>query len=191
VKDPLEERIIEGTLRCVARWGIPKTTLDDVAREAGCGRASIYRAFPGGKQGLLGATLQRELHRAVATIDAAVRDLDSLEEVLVVGTMTAARLVLGHEALSYLIAHEHIAFDRMGRVFEAAAACATPHLARFLPEDDAARAADWVTRVILTYTFNPAPSTDLRGEADARHLVRTYLLPALTPETAATSRSTR
>ena len=77
----------------------------------------------------------------------------------------------------------------MGRVFDAAAACAAPHLARFLPEGDVARAAEWVTRVVLTYTFNPAPSTDLRDEADARRLVRTFILPALSPQTAESSRS--
>src|SRR3954469_8499168 len=87
-----EQRVIDAALRCVARWGIGKTTLDDVAREAGCGRASIYRAFRGGKQEVLTATLQRELVAAVAAIDAAVRDLDSLEDVLVAGTTTAARL---------------------------------------------------------------------------------------------------
>src|SRR3954453_10273988 len=114
--DDLDQRIITATLRCVGRWGVAKTTLDDIAREAGCGRATIYRAFPGGKQGLLNATLQHELQRAVATIDAAVRDLDSLEEVLVVGTTTAARLILEHEPLIYLLAHEPIAFDKMGRV---------------------------------------------------------------------------
>lgn len=187
--DLLEDRIIEATLQCVARWGIAKTTLDDVAREAGCGRATIYRAFPGGKQAVLSETLQHELRGAVATIDEAVRDLDSLEEVLVVGTTSAARLILNHAALAFLIAHEPIAFDKMGRVFDAAAACAAPHLARFLPGDDVARAADWVTRVVLTYTFNPAPSTDLRNESDARQLVRTFFLPALSPQTAASSRS--
>ena len=187
--DALEERIIEATLRCVARWGIAKTTLDDVAREARCGRATIYRTFPGGKQAVLGATMQHELRRAVATIDEAVRHLDSLEDVLVVGTTSAARLIRGHAALSYLIAHEPIAFDKLGHVFDAAAACAAPHLARFLPEGDAARAAEWVTRVVLTYTFNPAPSTDLRDEADARRLVQTFLLPALSPQTLASSRS--
>ncbi|MEY2402473.1 MAG: hypothetical protein QOD38_24, partial [Acidimicrobiaceae bacterium] len=140
MRDAPDERIIEATLRCVARWGVAKTTLDDVAREARCGRATIYRAFPGGKQAVLSATLQHELHRAVATIDEAVRDLDSLEEVLVIGTTAAARLIREHDALSFLTAHEPIAFDKLGHVFDAAAACAAPHLARFLPEGDAARA---------------------------------------------------
>lgn len=185
----LEERIIDATLRCVARWGIAKTTLDDVAREAGCGRATIYRAFRGGKRDLLTATLHHELARAIGTIDDAVRDLDSLEEVLVAGTTTAARLVAEHAALSTLLAHEPVDFERMGRVFDAAAMCAAPHLARFLPEEDVELAAEWVSRVVLTYCFNPPPSTDLRDDADARRFVRTFVLPALTLQTAAIPRS--
>ena len=42
----LEERICDAALTCVARWGLTKTTLEDVARQAGCGRATIYRHFP-------------------------------------------------------------------------------------------------------------------------------------------------
>jgi AcrR family transcriptional regulator len=191
-----DERIIEATLRCVARWGIAKTTLDDVAREAGCGRATIYRTFSGGKGAVLTATLQHELERCVTAIDEAVRGLDSLEAVLIAGTTTASRFIAGHDALSFLMVHEPdavlplIAFDKLARVFDAAALCVAPHLARFLPEAEVARAAEWVTRVVLAYTLNPAPSTDLRNEDDARRLVRTYLLPALIPQTAATSRST-
>ena len=185
---PIEQRVIDATLRCVARWGIGKTTLDDVAREAGCGRASIYRAFRGGKQEVLTATLQRELVGAVAAIDAAVRDLDSLEEVLVAGTMTAARLVTDHAALGFMLANEPIAFERMARVFDAAAACAAPHLARFIPTHEVPRAAEWVSRVVLTYAFNPPRTVDIRNADDARRLVRDYLLPALAPTTVSRSR---
>jgi AcrR family transcriptional regulator len=195
--DQLEDRIIEATLRCVARWGIAKTTLDDVAREAGCGRATIYRTFSGGKGMVLRATLLHELQRCISTIDDAVRGADSLEEVLVAGVAAASGFISEHEPLRFLMAHEpdavlpFVAFDKLSRVFDAAAACVAPHLARFLPDGEVPRAAEWVTRVVLTYTFNPAPSIDLTNEADARRLVRTYLLPALTPQTAAISRSMR
>src|SRR5436309_7149814 len=137
MESALEARIAEATLRCVGRWGIAKTTLDDVAREAGCGRATIYRAFPGGKGEVLAATLHREMARGVAAIDAAVREEDTLEDVLVVGATTAARLMRDHAALQTVLNHEPIAqqplaaFDRMTKVYAAASACAAPHLARF------------------------------------------------------------
>ena len=37
---PQEARLIDATLICLARWGVAKTTLDDVARQAGCSRAT-------------------------------------------------------------------------------------------------------------------------------------------------------
>jgi AcrR family transcriptional regulator len=38
---PLDDRIRRAALACVSRKGVRKTTLDDVAGEAGCSRASI------------------------------------------------------------------------------------------------------------------------------------------------------
>ena len=46
--------ILDATAACIARFGLGKTTLDDVAKAAGCSRATVYRLFPG-KQQLLGA----------------------------------------------------------------------------------------------------------------------------------------
>jgi hypothetical protein len=97
-------------------------------------------------------------------------------------------LVSDHAALGFMLANEPIAFERMGRVFDAAAACAAPHLARFIPADEVPRAAEWVSRVVLTYAFNPPRTVDIRNADDARQLVRDYLLPALAPTTVSRSR---
>src|SRR6476660_9592213 len=45
----IEDRAVGATLACIARHGLAKTTFDDVAREAGCARATLYRYF-GGKR---------------------------------------------------------------------------------------------------------------------------------------------
>ena len=47
--DELEQRMVAAAIRCVSRWGLAKTSLDDIAREAGASRATAYRVFPGGK----------------------------------------------------------------------------------------------------------------------------------------------
>jgi hypothetical protein len=49
VLGPAEQRVVDALLACIARWGVSKTTVEDVAREAGISRATIYRLFPGGK----------------------------------------------------------------------------------------------------------------------------------------------
>src|SRR3954453_8152334 len=89
----VEQRVIDALLRCVGRWGLAKTTLDDVAREAGCSRATVYRFFPGGKEALVATVAGGEL---AACLDAVCRRLDaaadgSLEDVLVAGMAEAGR----------------------------------------------------------------------------------------------------
>src|SRR5207237_984899 len=63
----IEDRAVRATLACVARHGLAKTTFDDVAREAGCARATLYRYF-GGKRQLVRITLVREAARLAASI---------------------------------------------------------------------------------------------------------------------------
>ena len=65
-----DKRIVDATLRCVGRWGLAKTTLDDVAREAGCSRATVYRLFPGGKDSLFGTLVNVPQSAAPALAEA-------------------------------------------------------------------------------------------------------------------------
>jgi AcrR family transcriptional regulator len=190
---PIAERICDAALACVGRWGITKTTLEDVAREAGCGRATIYRTFRGGKAEVLRAVLVRETKRFLDGVEDAIDRAaaggtgdDTLEDVVVAGVVEAARRLAGHEALNFLLAHEpdvvlpHLSFHRMGQLFDLVAAFADPHLARFLPDlDQRARAAEWLARVVLTYVLNPADGVDLADPSAARRLVRTFVMPGL------------
>jgi AcrR family transcriptional regulator len=181
----LHARIVDAALACIARWGIAKTTLDDVARRAGCSRATIYRTFEGGKSAVLHAVVQRELARAAEAVDAAVRNAASLEDLLVAGTLAVSRHVARHEALQFLLAHEpdavvpQFSFRGYDRWFVASAGFAQPYLARFVPDDEAGPAAEWVVRVILSYTLHPSDHLDPTREIDARRLARTYLVPAI------------
>ena len=183
----LESRIADAALRCVGRWGIAKTTLDDVAREAGCGRATIYRTFAGGKASVLQAVVLREVANAEATIDAAVRDATTLDDLLVAGTLAASRLIREHAAFQFLLAHEpdvvlpFMSFERLDLFLRHAAGFAAPYLAPFLPPGDVSRAAEWVVRVVLSYALNPSDHIDPTDAAGARRLVTTYLLPAVQP----------
>ena len=72
----VRERVVAGTLRCVARWGVAKTTLDDIAREAGCSRATIYRTFPGGKNSVMLATGEAEVRRLLDDLVVALDGTD-------------------------------------------------------------------------------------------------------------------
>jgi AcrR family transcriptional regulator len=182
-----EERIIDAALRCIARWGVSKTTLDDVARQAGCSRATVYRLFPGGKDGLLDAVCRAELARFFVGLTSrleAVAD-HGLEALLVAGMSEAGRRILDHPALQYVLTHEpdaiapRLAFAQMDLVLRTASAFATPWLARHLDDEEAAQLAEWVTRILISYAAMPADGVDIGDEESIRRLVRTYVLPGL------------
>src|SRR3989442_7620911 len=78
----LSDRILDGALACVARVGVAKTTLDDVAREAGCARATVYRSFPG-RLALFRALLDREVAGLSARALAAADEAETLADAVV------------------------------------------------------------------------------------------------------------
>ena len=67
-ESPHRVRIIDGTLACLARHGTVKTTVDDIARESGVSRATVYRAFPGGRDEILGAVVDTEMARLFSAL---------------------------------------------------------------------------------------------------------------------------
>src|SRR4029078_10561601 len=58
--DELGARMLDATITCLARFGVAKTTIDDVAREAGCSRATVYR-YHANRNALVLAAVDREI----------------------------------------------------------------------------------------------------------------------------------
>jgi AcrR family transcriptional regulator len=181
----VETRVVAAALRCIARWGVAKTTADDIAREAGVSRATLYRAFPGGRDVVLGSVLRHEVGRFFTTVSSELDRCETLEDLLVTGLVEAHAFLEGHDALRYLIAHEPerilpgASLDRLARIVALAAAFAEPHLARFLPEEHAGLAAEVVTRLTVSLALIPSTRADLGDPASVRHLVTSILLPGL------------
>jgi AcrR family transcriptional regulator len=180
----IEDRAVRATLACVARHGLAKTTFDDVAREAGCARATLYRYF-GGKRQLVRITLVREAARLAASVrDAGDRE-STVEDAVVAIVIRAARELREHEALQFLFSFEpelvlpHVTFDAGNRFLAGAGSAVAPVLARFLPAERVDRAGEWLARVVLTHALSPTRPIDLTDEAATRALVRELVLPGL------------
>ncbi len=180
----LEGRAIAAVLACVARQGIRKTTLDDIAREAGCSRATLYRYFPS-KQAVLDAAVLAERERVVDALRAAAADAPTLEDAVVALLGTAGTELGQHPALRFVADFEperllpQLCFAGGDRLLGAAAHALAPGLAPFVGELDATRAAEWVARVALCLLCAPAPPVDLRDEATVRAYARKFIVPAL------------
>ena len=189
----LDRRIADATLRRVARYGLAKLTLDDVARDAGCSRATLYRYYPG-KQVLLAAVVAAEAARLRAGLDEAMADVGTLEEALSAAAGFGAREFAGHAGLQFLLAHEpgsvlpHLCFAGADRLLALLSETVAPHLGRFLPSIQARRVGEWLARIVLSYGCTPP--TDLTpgdtpdpgpvgGEAAVLQIVSDFVAPAL------------
>lgn len=176
-------RLADAALACLARQGVAKTTLDDVARAAGCSRATVYRVFPGGKEGLISAVVDTEVARFFSALALPMAAATDLEDVLVVGMTEAARRITGHGALTFLLEQEPeivlplLAFSQMDGILAVSSTFTAPFLGRWLDHEEAKRVAEWATRIVLSHLLNPADGVDLTDEARVRRLVRTFVLP--------------
>jgi AcrR family transcriptional regulator len=178
-------RVVDATLACLASQGMAKTTLDDIAGWAGLSRATVYRAFPGGREAILAATVETEVARLFSELAVVMGEAKDLEEVLVVGMVESARRLLDHRAIRYLLDHEPgvilspLSFDQMDRVLEVASSFAAPFLGRWLEPDQAARAAEWATRITFSYLFTESPRLDPTDRDDVARLVSRFVLPGV------------
>jgi len=192
----VEGRVLDAALVLVARWGVAKTALGDIAKEAGCSRATLYRAFPGGKQHLFLALATRELDTYRRGILDAIDAADELGDALTRALVVAARLLHDHDAAQFILEHEpelllpFLGFHQVDVLYQETAAAFGPHLERFLPADRAQWAAEWAARLFITYLFNPHERRDLAVIDDARSLIDTYVMPALLPASTASPRPT-
>jgi AcrR family transcriptional regulator len=188
--DGLEARLVDAMLDCISRWGVAKTTADDIARAAGVSRATLYRAFPGGKDVAFEVLLRHETARFFGRVTDRLDEAETLEDLLVVGAIEAAAFLLEHDALGYVLRHEPervlpaLAFHRLDHALALATAFLAPHLGRFVPDARlAADGAEFVVRLLLSYAIDPSPALDLADPANVRRFVRTYVLPVLSTPT--------
>jgi AcrR family transcriptional regulator len=178
------DRVLDGALACIARVGVGKTTLDDVAREAGCARATVYRCFAG-KQALFHALIDREVGALTGRVLRAAAGAGTLADAVVAVMHTWAETFRSHPALAFVLAHEpelvtpQLSFDRGSALLRSAAAFVAPAFARFLPRERAERLGEWVARLTLSYLCNPLEQEQLDDPVYLRALVADYVLPGI------------
>lgn len=177
--------IIDATLVCLARHGTAKTTVDDIARQAGVSRATVYRVFPGGRDEVLSAVVDTEMARLFSALGVRLGEANDLADALVAAIVEASTRIRNHAALAYLVEHEpemvlgHLAFDESDRLLGAASRFTAPFLARWMSPMEAARVAEWATRIVLSYAIAPSDRTELSDPTQTRHLVETFVLPGI------------
>ncbi len=180
------ERVLEAAYACVARFGMGKTTIDDVVKESGVSRASIYRLFPGGKDQLLRETVGWEMNRFFGRLAEAVYDAPDFASLLEDGLVFAHRSIQEHEVLRKVLETEPerllpLITVEQHRVLGFITAFLLPYLereqeaGRVRPGVDLEGAADFVARMILSLIGSPG-RWDMDDPDQVRTLVREEIL---------------
>ena len=184
--DESRRRVLEGAYDCIARRGMAKTTVDDVAAASGVSRATIYRLFPGGKEEVLRETVGWEMDRFFLHLGEELGDAADFPEFLERALPLARRELRDHEVLQKVLETEP---DRLNalitvqqhRVIGAIAAYFLPLLLRDQETGtvrtgvDLEQTAEYVARLSLSLIASPGRH-DLADPAEVRRLVRRELL---------------
>ncbi len=189
----LRERLLESAYACVARFGMGKTTIDDVVKESGVSRATIYRVFPGGKDQLMREVVAWEMGRFFGALAEAVAGAADFASLMEEGLVFAHRAVERHTVLQTVLVTEPerllpLLTTEQDRPLRFITGYLVPFLereerdGRLVPGLDLEQAADYVARMLLSLIGSPG-RWDLEDPSAVRDLVRNEILAGvLTPE---------
>jgi AcrR family transcriptional regulator len=162
------------------------TTIEDIAKESGISRATIYRHFPGGRDALLRAAVGREMDRFFLGLAAAAEGAPDFVHALATGLVYARHEILNHTVLQRMLRHEP---DRLLPLLTVESNRVTPlitaYLAPLLTAEradgrlranvDIDEAAEYLARLLVSLIGNPG-SIDFDDPAAVDRLVRAELL---------------
>jgi AcrR family transcriptional regulator len=96
------ELILRSARACFERFGVEKTRLEDIAREAGISRPLLYKLF-NGRQVLTDAVINAELHKLIAQQALRMQKCSTFRQVLIEGTVTGIELARADKVLMDLL----------------------------------------------------------------------------------------
>jgi AcrR family transcriptional regulator len=168
--DRTRERILDAALTVMSRYGLARLALEDVAREAGVSRQTVYR-YVGSRDGLIAATIVREEQAFFGRMREAAEEHAELRPALEAAIVAALTMAREHPLLDRLLATEPEALlpfltDGSGPVLSAARPVVVEVLGHHVPHLAGAgleRVADAASRLIVSYAISPSqePVADL------------------------------
>ncbi|KWX23414.1 TetR/AcrR family transcriptional regulator [Mycolicibacterium wolinskyi] len=191
--DAISTRILSATLEQAELVGIRRTTMEDVAKRSGVGRATLYRRFPT-KDALIDALVLSEARRYLDGSAQARAHAETLEDRLVYGTVFTVTFLREHALLKKLLRTEpetilpSLTIDA-GAIIDFATDYSAAQLrtdlygtAETTPEQERhiRTVAELHTRLTLSFIVTPHTRIKLATIEDTRDYVRTYLLPMVT-----------
>lgn len=184
-EDEARRRIVEAATACLDRAGLAKTSLSDVAAEAGVTRQTVYRYFPGLKD-ILRAVALAGVEEFAGRMERHLAAFGTAAEAAVESVLFAVRTLPGEPHMGLLLQAGEADFFTDGVVSPLAFSYGA-RILRNLPVDWAAAGiasdedlqglAEILMRLFLS--FLQYPSTPPLTDDELRALVRRWIGPAL------------
>lgn len=166
----------------MARDGMATTTVEHIAREAGVARATVYRAFPGGRDELVSAAVAHAVAEFFASLRADIGDVPDVTTLLERGLVAGRRRLDEHSVLQRTLQDEADQIvPQLATVLPVVLDLLRTELAgrlageRLRPGVDPGEAADLLARMVLSLIGSPG-GWDMHDPAAVRRLVRGQLL---------------
>ena len=171
---------------CIGRYGLARTTVDDVAQASGVSRATIYRHFPGGRDQIVADTVAWEQGRFFVRLGEAVAGTPDLCVLLEDALVFARKALAEHAVFQRVVQTEPerllpLLTVESHRILPMIAGFLVPYLerereaGRLRARADVARTADYIARMVLSCIGAPGVY-DFDDPAEIRVLVREQLL---------------
>jgi AcrR family transcriptional regulator len=178
----LNDAILDATKTAIERWGVERLTINDVCDVAKVSRATLYRAFPGGKEVLLEALRVREAETFFTTLRAHAEGESTLEDTIVRCMVVATTELRNDRNIALMLAAEpnevlsQFTVAGVPRIVRVATTFLTPLLEPYLSRKEAANLVEVLARMVISYFLAPSAHYDFAKEADARAFVRSHVL---------------
>jgi AcrR family transcriptional regulator len=181
--DPeVRQRILEATVTCVGRSGMVGLTVEQVANEAGVGRATVYRYFSGGRDQLVGEAITWEVAGFFTRLADEVETSATLRSRLERGVVFAHHAMADHQVFQHVLATERERLlVRLAELAPLSLAVVQGYLAGFLAEEELREGVDvessswYLARMVLSFLTSPG-SWDLDDPDEVAQLVDTVFL---------------
>jgi AcrR family transcriptional regulator len=175
------DRILDAADELFARQDAATVGMNEIARAAGCSRATLYRYFEN-RDVLYTAYVHRETYRIFRALGTRIADVADPRERLIEGVVTALRSVRESPALSsWFASTQRPIGGEMAERSDVIKGLTEAFLASLNIDDRPVEPrARWLVRVMISLLIFPG-----RDEADERAMLREFVLPTITTETAA------
>ncbi len=180
-----QAHFLDAAEACFERYGIKKTTMEDIAKEAGVSRPTVYRHFAD-RETLMLAVVMRRARSLIAKAQAFIRRQKTFEDQLVEGLLFLVRtgrsdpfvrLIVNPENLEFaqeILGSTDATVDLTHEMWEPILKDAVER-GELDPALDFYSIAAWLTHVELILVGRLDLTPD---DAEVREMLRTFLLPA-------------